>query len=496
MRQASEFHFPLPFSFPLFPPQGVMAPWGFSLGCGKPMTKSVRHGTIFLSPKGGDGLKRFLLLVLPFLLLFCTAKADTDNTLPADIQEFFSPQAYDGMNLLSAVDGTELGGTDASYFVLIRTAEDVNTLYVFSLEENTWGFSFSTCTAVPQTDHEVTLSLQSSGEEFPTFTPFSTPQLSILQSDAESEYTELCITFELSNGQWLLHRVWSYTDYDSMLIQDSTISYYEDLESTNVAGTISCTVSRDLKDFDLSLLPKTLQEAQNQSSSSSGVSLHAQNISFTANQKYAVYSAPSTASLRGANGKAAVSTNGQIQVFGQENGWLLVQYAIDTNHARIGYIDAKSLSDANTVSVLNFSNQPAYTQEDTVLTDDPLYSQEVLYTLPAEASVTWLASMDDWAYVQYGGSNGIPSMRGFVKATGLTLLTKAQASEIAESVFLNAQEGDVDTPLSEDQFSIEYDSSSAQWVAHIITDLASQNECTIIVDDRTGSSWVEEISHG
>ena len=41
--------------------------------------------------------------------------------------------------------------------------------------------------------------------------------------------------------------------------------------------------------------------------------LSAEVITFTGNQTYAVYSAPNKKSIRGANGKARVSTNGWIQ---------------------------------------------------------------------------------------------------------------------------------------------------------------------------------------
>ena len=46
--------------------------------------------------------------------------------------------------------------------------------------------------------------------------------------------------------------------------------------------------------------------------------LNASLISFTSNQTYPVYSAPDSRSIRGAKGRARVSTNGWIQVFGSE----------------------------------------------------------------------------------------------------------------------------------------------------------------------------------
>lgn len=56
--------------------------------------------------------------------------------------------------------------------------------------------------------------------------------------------------------------------------------------------------------------------------------LSASLVSFTSNQTYPVYSAPDSRSIRGAKGRARVSTNGWIQVFGSEGDWILVQYDI------------------------------------------------------------------------------------------------------------------------------------------------------------------------
>lgn len=71
--------------------------------------------------------------------------------------------------------------------------------------------------------------------------------------------------------------------------------------------------------------------------------LNAEVMPFTPGQTYAVYSAPDSRSIRGAKGRARVSTNGWIQVFGAEGDWLLVQYAITPEHCRIGYIDRNAL---------------------------------------------------------------------------------------------------------------------------------------------------------
>lgn len=87
--------------------------------------------------------------------------------------------------------------------------------------------------------------------------------------------------------------------------------------------------------------------------------LNAEVMPFTPGQTYAVYSAPDSRSIRGAKGRARVSTNGWIQVFGAEGDWLLVQYAITPEHCRIGYIDRNALPQDAAAPALALEAVPA-----------------------------------------------------------------------------------------------------------------------------------------
>lgn len=140
--------------------------------------------------------------------------------------------------------------------------------------------------------------------------------------------------------------------------------------------------------------------------------LNAEVTPFTPGQTYAVYSAPDSRSIRGAKGRARVSTNGWIQVFGAEGDWLLVQYAITPEHCRIGYIDKNALPQDAAVPALALEAVPAIVSYDVSVTDDPLMSQTPLTRLTENTSVTALASMGDWTYIEAG--TGKSRFRGFV----------------------------------------------------------------------------------
>lgn len=141
------------------------------------------------------------------------------------------------------------------------------------------------------------------------------------------------------------------------------------------------------------------------------------------NQRWEVYSAPTAASWRGSDGKAAVSTNGYIYAAGWENGWLLIYYELTSgNNAgglRVGYVNGSSVSGVDFNAMLDFSRQEATVFESCNLTDDPLRFATTITTIPAGSKVTYLTTMTNqngqvWDYIETT-VNGQP-VRGFIPA--------------------------------------------------------------------------------
>lgn len=194
--------------------------------------------------------------------------------------------------------------------------------------------------------------------------------------------------------------------------------YYEDADSGKKIGSIELHRTYELT-AGFSSLPKTYKTAKQKITNPADIpagELEAELIKFTSGKKYAVYSAPDDKSLRSANKKAAVSTNDWIQVFGEEDGWILIQYSIDSNHYRFGYISAKSLPKKTTVKELDFSRTDVTVQYDVCVTDDPLYSNPELIRLKSGEEVVLLATMGEWAYIEV---NGQTKCRGFVPVSSV-----------------------------------------------------------------------------
>ena len=148
-------------------------------------------------------------------------------------------------------------------------------------------------------------------------------------------------------------------------------------------------------------------------------------VSFTLRprEKYDVFSAPGRASYRAANGKAVMSTNDWVQIFGEENGWVLVQYDISRDQMRFGYVDASVLPKNAEVPQLIWYDLPDQTMNtSTYVTDDPLVSNAAIHCLNAGDTVKVLSSFGNWYYIEVTPGTG-KILRGFVRKNTIDLIT-------------------------------------------------------------------------
>lgn len=183
---------------------------------------------------------------------------------------------------------------------------------------------------------------------------------------------------------------------------------------------------RALRYLNIHTLPRTLEEARETLSLPPGIpagDFDAVNVKFRSGEKFEVYAAPDDTSLRAANGKAVVSTNDWIQVFGTENGWALIQYDISSSKMRIGYITQTALPNGTSVSGLAFIPMEIEILRDTPVTDDPLSLREPLTMLREGQPDCWyLATLnEDYAYIQAVTEDG-QLYRGFVAADAVHIV--------------------------------------------------------------------------
>lgn len=130
---------------------------------------------------------------------------------------------------------------------------------------------------------------------------------------------------------------------------------------------------------------------------------------FSPEQSFVVYSGPGAHYLRGAKGRASVSTNGTVYVAGWDGKWLLVLYSTNAGNARMGYVEGGQIRDVIQAPQLSFAHRPARIVRACDLTDDPTGSHAPLAQLRAGDSVSYLfeiTNRSEWAYVEAQTAQG------------------------------------------------------------------------------------------
>ena len=147
-------------------------------------------------------------------------------------------------------------------------------------------------------------------------------------------------------------------------------------------------------------------------------------VNLKANQKLAVYTAPSANAYRANNGKASCSTNGPVYALGWDNGWMLMLY--EANYAgqyRVGYVDGSKIKGKKpSLEVLGWSRTTCEVITSTSMTDDPALTGASLTWLPAGTVVTYLTTMfnsEAWDYIETTIDG--KTARGFVPSGTLSI---------------------------------------------------------------------------
>ena len=348
--------------------------------------------------------KMLIALLLLCSLLICTSALAED--VPAAVLEPLTESLEAGYAITSYYYHP---GNSRAHFVLSRDGR--NQLAIVHEEDGEYELELLATNALRQ------------GDEIPVLETDDDYYIGVFYRHEDG--TEDSYTYHLeSSGKWMLYAYSFGMGEDSWRSFGSkagrlTYRYFENNEKEQEV-TIYGEYQREVKYLNVDSLPETLQEAREKLSQPPQIpdgTLAAKEVKFTSGKKYAVYSGPGEGYLRSGNGKAAVSTNDWIQVFGVENGWALIQYDITSSQMRFGYIDASALPKNANVDELSFTPVDAYLTRRVSLTDDPLNSQSALLTLPEGTWVTWLATMGEWAYVE--SSTG-DLVRGFVPVSAIS----------------------------------------------------------------------------
>ena len=153
--------------------------------------------------------------------------------------------------------------------------------------------------------------------------------------------------------------------------------------------------------------------------------LTAQVGKFPKNQRYEVYEGPRDAHRRAGSGKAVVSTNGEILVYGTWMGRMMIEYEIDGDQRRIGWIDmdlpAYTLEGVPELPGGRNPEENIYGVVTTrsSLIDNPWHARGYSATIDAGTSVRILGRLGSWCLVE--GFIGTELRMGFSHLNNLDL---------------------------------------------------------------------------
>lgn len=231
---------------------------------------------------------------------------------------------------------------------------------------------------------------------------------SVICLDDEGELYEKDVTYRWEDGGFKLtgYKDWTVF-YGEVSVEEGVLHFGNWLEGWDF-GRAYGMVQRDLRYVNFDVLPKTLEQAKAELTAAPAIDsyvLKPQKVRFTGGQQYPVYTGPGEHFVRSGNGKGSVSTNDWIQVFGEYDGWIMIQYDISADQYRIGWIEKTALPRGTEVKALDLSQlEKPYNTEalyDCELTDDPVNSQKTLARIPKGTKMTELIyrAVSGWSYV-------------------------------------------------------------------------------------------------
>ena len=360
----------------------------------------------------------FFASVLAMICSYADVKQRTQ--LPADVQAFFANNRWKGWEITGWVNPNQQKKSSACAFAAVKSGK-ANTLVAFGWENGKWVYKWHNSSALPQVAEPIVLgTIISDNVCFTTFYVYN------------KEIEEMfCVWEQQKNSSWELQELYHFGCYCPQkglmffdthkdgVMQVSNAGWVDGKETnTKVYGTYQ----RNLRYFNLAAFPLTLDEARTFLSNPPEIphgDFQAQNIKFTSGKKYPVYTGPGTEYLRSANGKASVSTNDWIQVFGKIGDWIMIQYDITSSKMRIGYIESNALPKKSDVPSLCFDPKPVYVLRNTIITDEPLKGETPLGKIVVgQKDCYCLADFGDgWWYIQTI-LNG-KTLWGFVRSADL-----------------------------------------------------------------------------
>ena len=343
------------------------------------------------------------LLALVMCLTMLTTQAE--SKLPLEVADLFTVKAWahyaiadhPGMpeNKAFAVM-QEKSGYEAVLLVMRNTKSETNVLVLAekSSAQADWKITMRNWGAVEQGDANV-----------PQLAVLADGRFVIHYPNGDSAY----FTHE-ANG-WQLTNL-SFGDTTQVEVTRSGMTFLTLSDNGKwVKTTVSGVVETAMAQFSMDRFPRTVAAAREHLTNPPtipdspwswtypyGFPQPSQYAKLAVGKQYAVYSAPSDASFRAANGKAAVSLTDWLMLLCRKGDWAFVLYETMPGHYRTGWIEGAQ--NDRLERAVQMTQEAAFAwyggtiNKDTALMDDPVCASGVLGTVPKGTRATYLDVME------------------------------------------------------------------------------------------------------
>lgn len=366
-----------------------------------------------------------LLALLLCVMASCALAYDktaygAENT-PPEILNYLAESRWAGWEVTGWVNPGTYDRDAAEAFITVKSGrKNVLLAFRWDYDRAQYAYAWHNAAALPQVEEPIHLAMYGDAGGQPRFKSFFVHNQEIEEA--------ACFWAQDERGVWNLQQMLVYYLPSLMFIDTSRAGVIHMTNAGWVEGRetnerIYGEYQRDLRYFSFAAFPRTVKEAKEKLTNPPEIpsgTLSAKRVKFTSGKKYKVFSGPGENYGQAGGGKAVVSTNDWIQVFGTENGYAMIQYDISKDKMRIGWIDASALPKKADIPALDYACVTAYTCRSVAATDDPLGSCAQVSVLAEGQEVLRLATMGDWAYIHAWADDGTP-VRGFVPAEALRI---------------------------------------------------------------------------
>lgn len=376
---------------------------------------------------------RGFIVIITLLLLFSTNCHADNMQLPNDVLQVFSGEEWNEYHVARWMFMSH--DTHPTVLVVMQKG-DHNTLCLVVKDGSSWQMRYHN-TKILRSGSVHPDDLVLGGDDASFWICYDTPAEFIMSNWAEA------YNFLLDeNNTWELSE---YTCYDAILGVQYSLRSSGDLFNVRIdseSGWVDSYITyipslafEEINSVELNAFVDTAIQKRNSPPEIPNTGLvdalpEPTLIDFPKGQTLDVYSGPGMQYSYWKAGTNTASTDGWIQVFGQDNGWLLIQYPVEDGENKFGYVSTSILPPNAEIPTLRFSSRLGVVTKASHLTFTPLrYQYEEEPFLSSGTHITYLASLGaKWAYIETEAPDGAPC-RGFLRTEDLRISFQLQRAQ-------------------------------------------------------------------